>query len=49
MIKLQVIGHIGKDAELKTLDSGKSVINFSVADTQKQKDGTSKTTWVECA
>lgn len=52
MIKLQVIGHLGKDAEVKSIN-GKTVINFSVAHTEKYKDRdgnpTSKTTWVECA
>lgn len=52
MIKLQVIGHLGKDAEVKSVN-GKTVINFSVAHTEKFKDRdgnpASKTTWVECA
>ena len=48
MIKLQIIGHLGKDAEVKTLPDGKSVINFSVAHTEKYNEQT-KTTWVECA
>lgn len=52
MIKLQVIGHLGKDA-LVNLANGKSVINFSVAHTEKYKNAQGqpqeKTTWVECA
>lgn len=52
MIKLQVIGNLGKDALVNTVN-GKNVINFSVAHTEKWKDtsGTAKekTTWVECA
>ena len=48
MIKLQIIGHLGKDAEVKTLPDGKSVINFSVAHTEKYNEQT-KTIWVECA
>jgi single-strand DNA-binding protein len=52
MIKLQIIGHLGKDCVVKEIN-GKNVINFSVAHSEKFKDstGTSKerTTWVECA
>lgn len=39
------IGRLGKDAELKTLDGGKQVINFSLA----VDDGKDKTLWVDCA
>ena len=52
MIKLQVIGHLGRDAVVNTV-GGKTVINFSVAHTDKIKDAqgvqTDKTVWVECA
>lgn len=52
MIKLQVIGNLGKDCITNTVN-GKSVINFSVAHTEKFKDSSGqqkeKTTWVECA
>ena len=52
MIKLQVIGHLGKDC-LTNVVSGKNVINFSVAHSEKYKDSTGnqkeRTTWVECA
>ena len=52
MIKLQVIGNLGKDCITNSV-SGKNVINFSVAHTEKFKDATGtlkeKTTWVECA
>ena len=52
MIKLQVIGNIGKDATTNTVGN-KQVINFSVAHTEKWKDAQgqqqSKTTWVDCA
>jgi single-strand DNA-binding protein len=52
MIKLQVIGNLGKDALVNNVN-GKSVINFSVAHTEKYKDSTGmqreRTTWVECA
>ena len=52
MIKLQVIGNLGKDCITNTVN-GKTVINFSVAHTEKYRDAQSnlkeKTTWVECA
>ena len=52
MIKLQVIGNLGKDCIVNNVN-GKNVINFSVAHTEKYRDaqGTPKerTTWVECA
>jgi single-strand DNA-binding protein len=52
MIKLQVIGHLGKDCITNTVN-GKSVINFNVAHTEKFKDAQGvqkdKTTWVDCA
>jgi len=37
MIKLQVIGNLGKDCVVNTVN-GKNVINFSVAHTEKYKD-----------
>ena len=52
MIKLQVIGNLGKDCTVKEVN-GKNVINFSVAHTERYKDNQGnqkeKTTWVECA
>ena len=52
MIKLMVIGNLGKDCIVNTVN-GKNVINFSVAHTEKFKDSSGaqreKTTWVECA
>lgn len=52
MIKLQVIGNLGKDCIVNTVN-GKNVINFTVAHTEKYRDsqGTNqeKTTWVDCA
>ena len=52
MIKLQVIGNLGKDAVLNNVN-GKSVINFTVAHTERYKDAQGvqkdKTTWVDCA
>lgn len=52
MLKLQAIGHLGKDAIVNNVN-GKTVINFSVAHTEKFKDSQgqpqSKTIWVECS
>lgn len=52
MIKLQVIGNLGKDCNVKDVN-GKTVINFSVAHTERYKDAQGnlkeRTTWVECA
>jgi single-strand DNA-binding protein len=52
MIKLQVIGNLGKDCAVNAVN-GKNVMNFTVAHTEKYKDSTGaqreKTTWVDCA
>lgn len=52
MIKLQVIGNLGRDCEMKEIN-GKHVINFNVAHSEKFKDATGnlkeRTTWVNCA
>jgi len=52
MIKLQIIGNLGKDCVVNTVN-GKNVINFTVAHTEKFKDSQGnqqeKTTWVDCA
>jgi single-strand DNA-binding protein len=52
MIKLQIVGNLGKDAIVKEVN-GKNVINFSVAHTERFKDSAGnlkeRTTWVECA
>ncbi len=52
MIKLQVIGNLGKDCITNTVN-GKTVMNFTVAHTEKFKDAQGnqkdKTIWVECA
>jgi single-strand DNA-binding protein len=52
MIKLQVIGNLGKDCVTNAVN-GKNVINFSVAHTEKFKDAQGnqkdKTIWVDCA
>ena len=52
MIKLQIVGNLGADCILKEV-SGKNVINFNVAHTEKFKDAQGnlkeRTTWVNCA
>lgn len=52
MIKLQIIGNLGKDCIVKEVN-GNNVINFSVAHSEKYKDAQGvekdRTTWVECA
>jgi single-strand DNA-binding protein len=52
MIKLQVIGNLGKDCVTNTVN-GKNVINFNVAHTEKFRDSQGnqkdKTIWVDCA
>lgn len=52
MIKLQIIGRLGKDCIVNSVN-GKNVINFSVAHSEKYKDSQGvmqeKTIWVDCA
>jgi single-strand DNA-binding protein len=52
MIKLQVIGNLGKDCVTNAVN-GKNVINFSVAHTERYKDAQGnpqeRTTWVDCS
>lgn len=52
MIKLFLIGHLGKDATVNVVN-GNKVINFTVAHTDKYKDNqganVEKTTWVDCS
>lgn len=52
MIKLQIVGNLGKDCIVNEVN-GRKVINFSVAHTERFKDSqgnqTERTTWVECA
>jgi single-strand DNA-binding protein len=52
MIKMQVIGRLGKDCVVNTVNA-KSVINFTVAHSEKYKDSggnnQEKTVWVDCA
>ena len=49
---MQIIGNLGKDCIVNNVN-GKSVINFTVAHTEKFKDSQGvnqeRTTWVDCA
>lgn len=51
MLKLEVIGNLGSDAEIKD-DNGRKYVQFSVADTRRftKADGTKSeaTNWVSC-
>lgn len=52
MLKMQIIGNLGKDCVVNNVN-GRSVINFTVAHTEKFKDSQGnnqeRTTWVDCA
>jgi single-strand DNA-binding protein len=52
MIKLTMIGHLGKDAEVRDVN-GRKVIAFNVAHTEKYRDSSGtqqeKTTWLRCS
>lgn len=52
MLKATICGNIGKDAEVKQFDNGRSVISFDVCHTEKftnaQGVKTERSTWVRC-
>jgi single-strand DNA-binding protein len=52
MIKLQIVGNLGKDCIVKEVN-GKTVINFSVVHSERYKDNQGnqkeRAIWVECA
>jgi single-strand DNA-binding protein len=52
MIKLQIVGNLGRDGVVREVN-GKNVINFSVAHTERYRDGIGeqkeRTTWVDCS
>jgi len=51
MLRIEIIGHIGNDAEIKDLGTNQ-VINFSVAVSEtftKNNEKQTQTTWFECA
>ena len=50
MLKLEIIGHAGKDAEMRFTPSGQAITSFSVAHTEQYKNASGeqvkKTVWV---
>lgn len=52
MIKLQLIGHLGRDCVVNTVN-GKSVMNFTVAHSERYRDNQNtqqeRTIWVDCS
>jgi single-strand DNA-binding protein len=52
MIKLQIVGNLGRDGVLREVN-GKRVINFSVAHTERYRDSAGnqkeRTIWVDCS
>jgi len=52
MIKLQIIGHLGKDCVVSSVN-GKTVINFSICHTEKYRDAQGaqkdKSTWCDAS
>jgi len=47
MQTIQIIGYLGKDAEIREFN-GKKIVTFSVAVTRKYKDSEDHTTWYYC-
>lgn len=47
MRRVEIIGNLGKDAELKVVGQGTDVLNFSVAAKGSKKD--SEAEWFRCA
>lgn len=52
--KVQFIGHVGRDPEIKYLPNGDAVCNFSVASSERWKDKSSgemqeRTEWLSCS
>lgn len=52
ILKLEAIGHLGRDCSVRHMEDGSVAINFPVAITEKWKgkngDNNEKTTWVDC-
>ncbi len=48
MQRIEIIGRLGKEIELKTTSNGKNVVEFSIAETEKQRNGDGLTTWFDC-
>jgi len=46
--KVIIIGRLGQDPELRTTATGMPVANFSVATSEKSKDGKETVEWHRC-
>lgn len=46
MQRFMIIGRVGTSMELRVTNSNKKVVEFSMADTKKAKDGQDITTWI---
>ena len=44
-----VCGNVGSDGEIRVLAKGDPVLNFSVAHSDKDREGKETTTWIRCA
>jgi single-strand DNA-binding protein len=53
MLKINLIGNLGADAEVRHLDNGQSVISFSLAHSERWTDKNGqkqeKTEWIRCS
>lgn len=47
MRRMECIGHLGDDAELKVTQGGETVVNFRIGTNGRKKDD--ETLWVRCA
>ena len=43
--KITIVGYLGRDPEIRYIPSGEAVCTFSLATSEKKKDGTDETTW----
>ena len=43
--KITIVGYLGRDPEIRYTPAGDAVCSFSVATTEKKKDGGDETTW----
>jgi len=52
MNKVTIMGHLGRDCEMRYTPGGKAVANFTIAVSKKWKDETGqqkeKTSWIRC-
>ncbi len=48
LLKLAIIGRLGRDAQVRSVNNS-YVINFSVAHSERNRQGEEMTTWVNCS